>query len=263
MSNISVKAAAKKRFRLFAYFLLMVSVAGLTGNTFAQVKNQAKSQEVSEVDGVPVLLKHLPDWDRVRTESTFAVNRETLKAALGQRPILEFIDFAAGTEAASAPYPAGRLLIVEYSSPQASIEADNNFINFLSQNNDGRTFYKRVGNYSVFVFDASDEMSANALIEEVKYEKNVQWLGEDPFLFQRLERDFVVKTSDLFLSTVGIIVIGMTLSVIGGLIVGYIYFQVREKQRHTFKEFSDAGGMTRLNLDGLTPDISPNKLLNE
>jgi hypothetical protein len=47
------------------------------------------------------------------------------------------------------------------------------------------------------------------------------------------------------------------------LVVGYIYFLFREKQRQTFHEFSDAGGMIRLNLDGLTPDIAQNRLLNE
>jgi hypothetical protein len=27
--------------------------------------------------------------------------------------------------------------------------------------------------------------------------------------------------------------------------------------------YTDAGGMTRLNLDGLTPDIAPDRLLND
>ena len=248
----------------FAAVLFVVFAVGLGVGTIAQTKNQpAKSLEVSEVDGIPVLVKHLPDWEAVRARSTFIKNVSELRSAVGQRPVFDLVDFTAGTEAVTAPYPAGRLLIIEYISPQLSIEADNNVKNFLSQNSDGHTFYKRTGNYNIFVFDASDEASANALIGQVKYEKNIQWLGDDPFLLHRMERAFVNQTSDLFFSTVEVIALGIGLSILGGLIVGYIFFLVRERQRQTFREFSDAGGMTRLNLDGLTPDIAPNRLLNE
>jgi len=182
-------------------------------------RSPVKSQEVSEGDGIPVLVKHLPDWGKVKPQATYATNTSMLKDALGQRAVLDLIDFTAGTEAVAAQYPAGRLLIIEYASPQQSIEADAAFKNFLAQNSDGRTFYKRTGNYNIFVFDAADEASANALIEQVKYEKNIQWLGEDPFLFHNLERAFVMQTTDLFFSTVEVIVLGMGLSVVGGLIV--------------------------------------------
>jgi len=226
-------------------------------------KQPAKSQEVSEVDGIPVLVKHLPDWESVRSKAVFSTNTEGLKKALGPRSVLDLVDFSAGTEAVTAPYAAGQLLLIEFMTPQASVDADNTFKNFLAQNTDGRTFYKRTGNYNIFLFDAADEASANALIEQVKYEKNIQWLGDDPFLFHQLERAFVNTTSDIFLSTVEVIVLGMGLSVIGGLIVGYVFFQVRSRHKLTMNEFSDAGGMTRLNLDGLTPEISANRALTE
>jgi hypothetical protein len=242
----------------------MLFVVFLGVGAFAQSRNQpAKSLEVSEIDGIPVLVKHLPDWEAVRSQSSFIKNGSELTSALGQRPVLDLVDFTAGTEAVTAPYPAGKLLIIEYISPQLSIETDNNVKNFLSQNGDGHTFYKRTGNYNIFVFDASDEAAANVLIGQVKYEKNIQWLGDDPFLLHRMERAFVNQTSDLFFSTVEVIALGIGLSILGGLIVGYIFFLIRERQRQTFHEFSDAGGMTRLNLDGLTPDIAPNRLLNE
>jgi hypothetical protein len=253
-----------KGFSGFVAALFVVFVFSASTGLLAQAKpQQAKSQEVSEVDGLPVLIKHLPDWEAVRPQATFINNGAELRSSLGSRPIFDLVDFTAGTEAVTAPYPAGKLLIIEYTSPQLSVEADNNFKNFIAQNNDGRTFYKRTGNYNVFVFDAADEAVANALIGQVKYEKNIQWLGEDPFLFHRIERAFVNQTTELFFSTVEVIGLGMLLSVLGGLIVGYFYYLFRERQRQTFHEFSDAGGMTRLNLDGLTPDIAPNRLLNE
>src|SRR5438445_5017213 len=58
-----------------------------------------KSQEVSEKDGIPVLIKHLPDWESVRGRTTFAHSVGELKAALNDRSILDLIDFSAGTEA--------------------------------------------------------------------------------------------------------------------------------------------------------------------
>ena len=246
---------------LITVFLAARLFAG--GSTAQKPSLQFKSQEISEVDGLPVLIKHLPEWEKVRAQVTFATDPSPLKKVLGERPVLDLIDFAGGTEAVTAPYLAGKLLIIEYSSPQSSIDADSHFSQFLAQNNDGRTAYRRVGNYNVFVFDASDQAAAAALVDQVKYEKNVQWLGEDPFLFKNLERAFVDTTTDIFITTVEVIVLGMGLSVLGGLIVGYVYFQVREKQRHSMKEFSDAGGMVRLNLDGLTPDISTSRLLKE
>src|SRR5687768_2139474 len=62
------------------------------------------SQEVSEVDGIPVLIKHLPDWENVRATTIFATSTDELKAALGERPVLDAIDWAAGTEAVTAHY---------------------------------------------------------------------------------------------------------------------------------------------------------------
>lgn len=258
------KSIVTKGFSGFIAAILLIFAIGQGVESPAQAKTQQpKSQEFSESDGIPVLVKHLPNWESVHTQAKFVNNSADLKTALPERPVLDLVDFTAGTEAVTAPYQSGKLLIVEYPSPQQSIEADTAMKNFLAQHNDGRTFYKRTGNYNILVFDASDEAAANDLISQVKYEKNIQWLGEDPFLLHKMERAFVNQTSDLFFSTVEVIALGILLSIIGGLIVGYVYFQIRERQRQTFSQFSDAGGMTRLNLDGFTPDIASQKLLSE
>ena len=47
---------------------------------------QIKSQEVSEVDGIPVLIKHLPDWENARNSATLITNSDELRNALGERP---------------------------------------------------------------------------------------------------------------------------------------------------------------------------------
>lgn len=229
----------------------------------AQPTPKYKSQEISETDGLPVLIKHLPDWERVRDRTTFATNTGELKAGLGERPILDLIDFSAGTEAATAPFDAGKLLIVEYTSPQGSVDADAKFTAKLTDDEQaGSTVYRRIGNYNVFVFDATDKSAANALIDQVKYEKQVQWLGANPFRISP-ERAFVLTTTDMFISTFLIVLIGIGLSIGGGIIAGYVFFYIRDQKRASMPTFSDAGGMTRLNLDGLTPEIAPDRLLND
>jgi hypothetical protein len=215
---------------------------------------------VSESDGIPVLIKHLPEWESVRGQTTFAADANTLRAALGGRPVLDQIDFAGGTEAVTATYPAGRLLIVEFTSPQASIDADDHIRAALA--GDPSTVYRRIGNYNAFVFDATDAAAANALLDQVKYEKTVQWLGRNPYQISA-ERAFVIGTTDLFISTVLIVVMGIGFSLVAGLFTGYLFFLLREKRRSRLAAFTDAGGMTRLNLDGFTPDIMPKGFLND
>jgi len=252
-----------------ANFLLLVSFAGilcfssaLTIHAQATPAPQYKSQEFSEKDGIPVLMEHLPESERVRPQTTFAHSIPELKAALGERPILDLIDFSAGTEAVTAPYDAGKLLIVEFTSPQGSVDADNKINSYLAGSDDGTTVYRRIGNYNALVFDASDKSAANALLDEVKYEKQIQWLGDNPFRITA-ERAFVITTSDIFLSTVIVIVLGIVFSIVFGLVAGFIYFQLREKRRAAMSAYTDAGGMTRLNLDGFTPEIVPERLLGK
>ena len=250
-----------EQFRKIAVAMCVAILAAAFASAQSNTMPKYKSQEVSESDGVPVLLKHLPDWEIVRERAVFATDGETLKTALGDRAVLGIIDFAAGTEAVTAQYDAGKLLIIEYTSPQASIDADTKFTEILATENDA-TVYRRIGNYNAFVLDVTDETGANALLDQVKYEKQVQWLGDNPFRISA-ERAFVLTTADIFLSTVLVIVIGIGISIIGGLIVGIVYFQTRERRRAALTSFTDAGGMTRLNLDGFTPDIQPERLLGE
>ena len=132
----------------------------------------------------------------------------------------------------------------------------------LAAVNDGTTVYGRIGNYNTFVFDAVDQTAANSLLDQVKYEKNVQWLGKNPFIISA-ERAFVLTTSDIFLSTVFVIMMGIGIAIFGGIISGYVFFSIREYRRAGMLTFSDAGGLTRLNLDGLTSEITPKHLLKD
>lgn len=220
------------------------------------------SPKVSEQDDLPVLIMHLPDWENVRLQTIYAKSVGDLKSALGERPVLDLVDFSAGTEAVTAPYEAGKLLIIEYSTPQGSIGADEQFTEKLASDGDETTVYRRIGNYNAFVFDAADQTAANALLDQVKYEKVVQWLGKNPYIISA-ERAFVLTTSDIFLSTFIVIVMSLGMAIFVGIISGYVFFSIREYRRSSMPTFSDAGGMTRLNLDGFTPEIAPENLLKD
>jgi hypothetical protein len=240
-----------------AYLLLLAAMLFSAVNAAGQ-EAPAKSQEIAESDGLPVLVKHLPDWERVNGTATFATNKDDLKRAIGDRPVLDALNFEAGTEAVTAPYEEGKLLIVEFATPQGSAEADALVRQKLAQSpTDPPVVYRRIGNYNAFVFDAADESAASELLDQVKYEKRVQWLGENPFEFRRMERAFVYTFRDLFIATVLWIILGMGGSILVGIGVGYVYFVVREKQRARQSRFSDAGGLTRLNLDDLSEPIFP------
>jgi hypothetical protein len=242
------------RLSKIVFFSIVLTMAAVIGVFAQQERNpQIKSQEVSDVDGLPVLLKHLPDWETVKDSAIFIQDKQALRNALGERPVLELVDFAGGTEAVSAKYPAGTLLILEYTNPQLSIAADEAFRQRLGT--DPSIAYRRIGNYSALVFDAADAAAANALLDQISYGKTVQWLGEDPFLLAKLERYFAQTGRDVAISTVLWILLIFAITIAIGVAVGVLYFRHREAQRASMTAFSDAGGLTRLNLDDLSEPL--------
>ena len=251
---------------LFVRFLVLIWAILLTvSGVIAQDKsNFIKSREVSDGDGIPVLIKHLPDWENAQNRATYILNQTDLRNALGERPVFDLIEFESGTEAVAAAYGQEKLLLVEYMTPQASVDADEKINRQLAETPQSPPiFYRRIGNYNAFVFDTNDENAASALLDQIKYEKNVQWLGTNPFLLKRAERAFVLTTSDIFITTTVVIVGGLGISILAGIVVGIFFFYLREQKRSTMKTFSDAGGMIRLNLDGFTPQVAADRLLND
>ena len=249
----------------FIKFSILVGCVVLVFSGVYAQNNSAppiKSREISDDDGLPVLIKHLPDWENARNRAVYILNRNDLQSALGNRPIFDLIEFESGTEAVTAPYQRGKLLLVEFSTPQASSDADARIKQQLTQTAENSPiFYRRIGNYNAFLLDGGDENAANNLFDQIKYEKNVQWLGEDPFYLKRAERTLARGLSEVFIATVFVIVGGLGLAILAGIGAGFIFYRMREQKRAAMKEFSDAGGMTRLNLDGFTP--SPDRLLED
>jgi hypothetical protein len=226
----------------------------------AKRQSVARSQEVSDVDGIPVILKHLPDSEHAPEGAIFIPDRQGMRDALGERPVLDAIEFSAGTEAASAKYTGGTVLIVEYPNPQAATDADAKITAQLASSAQSGVVYRRIGNYAAFVLDAADLASANALLDQIKYQKSVQWLDKDPYYLKKLETVFVYTTTNMLVGSVVVVVGGVIGSAILGLIIGYIYFRLGSRKRLSWTAYSDAGGLTRLNLDELSEPILPAQL---
>ena len=236
--------------RLFRTFLAVL--AAFVALLPAAASAQYKSLEVDEKDGTPVIVKHMPDWATVKDSSRLTNSVAELKQILGERPVLDVVEMNAGAEAAVAEYPAGRLLLIEHHTPQFASSNDAAITAKLAETGDRTVVYKRIGNYNALVFDASDPAAAEALIGQIKYEKAVQWLGEDPYFISKVERYLVGTTGDVLVSTALFITMCLGGAVAVGLMGGYVYFAKREQRRIARHAFSDAGGLTRLNLDELS-----------
>jgi hypothetical protein len=255
------------------------SVTFFKGTTLARVTNENTSNLEPVIalarlfaatfdkgeDDIPILLKHLPDWQKAQRNAIYAVNIGALRDSLSNQPILNELSFDGGTEAVTASYGQSQLVIVEFTTPQFAGDNDRRIVakiqELKSQGQPGPTGYRRVGNYSVFVFNAPDEKSANELIDQVKYEQVVQWLGDDPHLYERIQRYFAQKTAGVVIAVLessGLFVL-LCLG-IGGLFGALLFRRRRARQRRA-DAYSDAGGMVRLNLDEVTEGSDTGRLL--
>ena len=225
---------------------------------------QMLAAPLDEGDGdVPVLIKHLPDWETAQS-LVYSVTLDALKLVIPNQPILDVIDFEAGAEAVAATYGTSRMVIVEFTTPQIASENDSKIMARLQelreQGQNTPSGYKRVGNYSVFVFKAPSEQVAQELIGQVKYEQVVQWLGEDPYWLERAERHYVETTAGVLITVVKASGLALLICLAVGGLFGALLFSHRRRRRPR-EVFSDAGGMLRLNLDEMTAQTDPTRLI--
>ena len=214
---------------------------------------------------IPALVKHLPDWQSGNLRSLYSVNLAGLKFNVPNQPVVDAINFEGGVEAVSANYGPAQLVIVEFNTPQlATDNAERILARIQELRNQGQptpTAYRRVGNYAVFVFDAPSELAANQLIDQVKYQQVVQWLGKNPYTYREAVAEFTQTTLGVLVSVVkasGLVLLGSL--AIGGFL-GALLFTRRRAQQQVRDAYSDAGGMLRLNLDEINPKTDPARLL--
>lgn len=221
----------------------------------------AASLPTSE-DDVPVLEKHLPEGV-TSAHPIYAVSLKMLESITSYQPILDAISFDGGTEAVVADYGSAKLLVIEFTTPQMSIDNDSRIwtkiAELKSQGQPTPSAYRRIGNYSVFVFNAPDEKTANALIDQVKYEQVVQWLGDDPHLYEKLQKYLTNTSAGVLIAVLKSSGLSLVLCLGVGGLIGALLFRHRRAQRAA--AFSDAGGSIRLNLDELTETANARHLL--
>jgi hypothetical protein len=214
---------------------------------------------------LPALVKHLPDWPRAQQGLRYAVHATTLARIIPGQPVIETIGFEGGAEAVAANYGSSQLVIVEFNTPQLASDNDRRIIakiqELRTQGQSVPTAYRRVGNYSVFVFNAPDEQTANRLIDQVKYEQVVQWLPGKTISLAAREREYVETTLGVFVSVVKASGLAIVLCLGLGGFVGTLLFRRRRARQSAMEAYSDAGGMLRLNIDELTAQTDPSKLI--
>jgi hypothetical protein len=215
---------------------------------------------------IPVLIKHLPAPEEARKNAIYLTNFTTLDKII-QHPVLSAVESGGNADAALATYGPSKVLLIEFNTPQLAADNDRRIIDRIHElwrlGQPAPTAYRRVGNYSVFVFDALDEASAKQLVDQVKYEQVVQWLGDNPNIYKEAEKRYINTTLGVLIAVLkasGYALI--TCLGLGGLIGGLL-FSYRRSQQEEATAYSDAGGMLRLNLDELTPETDPRRLLRE
>jgi hypothetical protein len=232
-------------------------------NTIALARLFGERIEKGEGD-VPVLIKHLPDWETAQSTAVYLVGHEALKSTVSNE-VFDAFTFEGGAEAVVARYDPAQLVIVEFTTPQLAGDNDWNIRTktreLWNQGKPAPTAYRRVGNYAVFVFHAANEQAANQLIDQVKYEQVVRWLGDNPNWLREAQRQYTETMLGTFVSVVKASGLAAVLCFGVGGLLGALLFTKRRAQQSSQRAYSDAGGMMRLNIDDLTAETDPQRLL--
>lgn len=247
------------------FFVRLVNVKGDAANLAALATEVSNSLDKGEAD-IPVLLKHLPNSEEAQKNAIFLHSFADLNKLGLQQGVLSAIQSQGNADAALASYGSSKMLIVEFNTPQLAKENDDRIIARIQElwklGEPAPTAYRRVGNYSVLVFDAPDEQTAKQLIDEVKYEQVVQWLGENPNILKEAQRQYVNTTLGVLVAVLKASGYALVACLGIGALAGALLF-TRRRAQQSEAAFSDAGGMLRLNLDDLTPETNPGRLLQD
>jgi len=216
---------------------------------------------------IPSLIKHLPNANEAQKSAIYLHSFSDLSTLPFQSNVFSAIDAGQNADAVFATYGQSKMLIVEFNTPQLAVDNDRRIIARIQElwklGQPAPTAYRRVGNYSVFVFDAPDEATAKQLIDQVKYEQVVQWLGDNPNIYKEAEKRYINTTLGVLVAVLKASgYAALTCLGLGGLIGGLL-FSYRRSQQKEATAYSDAGGMLRLNLDELTAETDPARLLRE
>jgi hypothetical protein len=238
------------------HFVTVTSVKPATSPANLTALAQSLSDTLDQGDGeIPVLIKHLPSPDEAQKTAIYRNSFKDLTTSAPKQPVLTAVNGDGNADAAFASFGPSKVLVVEFNTPQLAGENDKRIAARIQElwklGQPAPTAYKRVGNYSVFVFDAPDDQTAQQLIDQVHYEQVVSWLGENPNILRRAQERYIDTTLGVLVTVLkasGYALVGCL--GIGGLIGGLLFGYRRSQQKAT--AYSDAGGMMRLSLDEMT-----------
>ena len=250
-----------------AHCVTVRSLKGSPANLSELAHGLSETLDKGEGD-IPVLVKHLPNWEIAQKDLRYLNSFTDLKSLPYQPPVLDVVQSLGNADAVVAPtYGSSRVLIIEYHTPQLATENDQRIVARIQElwklGQPAPTAYRRVGNYSVFVFDAPDEQTAKHLIDQVKYEQVVQWLGENPNILKEAEKHYVNTTLGVLVAVVKASGYALVLCLGMGALIGALLFSYRRAQQKDVTAFSDAGGMLRLNLDEMSAETNASRLLRD
>jgi hypothetical protein len=230
----------------------------------AFAKSFSEMIDKGEAD-IPALVKHLPDAEQSLKTALFLPRFTGVQRLLPNQTVLSSIETQGDADAAYVQTASGKVLIVEYHTPQLAKDNDERIIAKIHElwklGQPAPIGYRRVGNYSVFVFDAPDEATAKQLMDQVKYEQVVQWLGDNPNILKEAERRYVQTTLGVFIAVLKASGFALVACLGLGGLIGALLFSRRRARQTALEAYSDAGGMLRLNLDQMTPQTDPARLL--
>lgn len=227
----------------------------------------ANSLDKGEND-IPALIKHLPNPEEAQKTAVFLHSFADLDRLGLQQGVFTAVESLGNADAALAAYGPSKVLIIEFNTPQLAKENDDRITARIQElwklGQPAPTAYRRVGNYSVFVFDAPDDASAKQLMDQVKYEQVVQWLGENPNILKQAQEHYVNTTLGVLVAVLKASGYALLACLGLGGLAGALLFTHRRAQQQNLATFSDAGGMLRLNLDDLTVrETNPARLLRD
>lgn len=239
---------------------------GISEKILALDKKTMVDPDIELAKKLPSVIRNLPKGSLNLRTATYILGPEGLKSVL--KKDVSHYDFYPnlGTEIAYASFEQenGKVsfLIIEHHTPQQSIAAFNkltDYKNSLPEEEKNKILLKREGNYIIEASDSGTSQSAKNLVDDVKYNYVVKWLNDNTPSDNngRTVASEAAKTAKILVSVFGLIGVGMIFAVIGGVSLGFLVFYLRRRNKLAVESYSDAGGMMRLNLDGISIRILP------
>ncbi|HEU4870777.1 MAG TPA: DUF6599 family protein, partial [Pyrinomonadaceae bacterium] len=148
------------------HFVWIKNVKGNPANLNELAQSLSETLDKGEGD-IPALVKHLPEPEVTKKNAVFLNSFTTLPQFPLDHPVLSAVQSEGNADAVLGTYGPSKILIIEFNTPQLATDNDQRIIARIKElwklGQPAPTAYRRVGNYSVFVFDAPDEATAKQL----------------------------------------------------------------------------------------------------